>query len=348
MRTSELDFDLPPSLVAERPCEPRDACRLLHLSRMEGRVSHLSFRALGGRLSPGDLLVLNSARVDPARIHARLEPEGTPAEILLLDAGAGSRCRALVQSRRRPAPGARLVTEAGVVARLGERLPAGEWQVVVEGVEGGWSAVVAREGHMPLPPYILKRRGTRGDLPEDRDWYQTAFADRDGAVAAPTAGLHFTRRMLDELVARGIAIARVFLRVGPGTFLPVRAERVEDHRLLPEEFEIGPDAAERVRATKARGGRVIAVGTTVVRALEHCVRERGEVTAASGATGLLISPPFEFRAVDGLVTNFHLPRSTLLALVYAFGGTNEVRAAYAEAVRERYRFYSYGDAMLLL
>jgi S-adenosylmethionine:tRNA ribosyltransferase-isomerase len=241
-----------------------------------------------------------------------------------------------------------MITEGGAALYLGERLLSGEWQVFVESMEGGWSAVITREGHMPLPPYILKMRDGREDLPEDRDWYQTAFADRDGAVAAPTAGLHFTVQMLEDLVARGIGVARIFLRVGPGTFLPVRVERVEDHPLLSEEFEIKADCAERIRQTRVGGGRVIAVGTTVVRALEHCVRAHGEVVATTGATSLLVSPPFEFRAVDGLLTNFHLPRSTLLALVYAFGGTTEVRAAYAEAIRERYRFYSYGDAMLIL
>ncbi len=348
MRTDELDFELPPDLVAERPCVPRDACRLLRLVRSGGGISHATFRDLSSFLRRGDLLVLNSARVVPARIRARLEDGGATAELLLLDAGIGPDCRALANSRRRLAPGTRLVTEGGASARLGERCPSGDWRVSVEGVEGGWAGVATREGHMPLPPYILKKREGREDLPEDRDWYQTAFADRDGAVAAPTAGLHFTAEMLHEVAAQGIGIARIFLRVGPGTFLPVRAERVEEHRLLPEEFDLSPEAAEKVRSTRAAGGRVIAVGTTVVRALETCAKERGEVVASSGATELLVSPPFTFRAVDGLLTNFHLPRSTLLALVYAFGGTAEVRAAYAEAIRERYRFYSYGDAMLIL
>lgn len=348
MDTNELDFELPPDLVAERPCEPRDACRLLRLERREGGVSHARFSDLGSLLRPGDLLVLNSARVVPARIRARHVEGEAPAELLLLDAGPGSECHALANSRRRLVSGVRLVTEGGAAVRLGDRVPGGEWQAFVEGAEGGWAAVVAREGHMPLPPYILKRRAEGSDLPEDREWYQTTFADRDGAVAAPTAGLHFSSRMLGELGGCGIGIARIFLRVGPGTFLPVRVDRVEDHRLLAEEFEIGPECAAMVRRTRASGGRIIAVGTTVVRALEHCARECGEVVAVAGATDLLISPPFEFRVVDGLLTNFHLPRSTLLALVYAFGGATEVRAAYAEAVRERYRFYSYGDAMLLL
>jgi S-adenosylmethionine:tRNA ribosyltransferase-isomerase len=348
MRTEELDFDLPAELVAERPCEPRDACRLLRLDRAAGAVAHGAFRDLPGALRPGDLLVLNTARVAPARVRARLAEGGGAAELLLLDAGPGSRCRALASARRRLGAGARLVTEGGAVARLEERLPSGEWLAALESGEGGWVGVLGREGHMPLPPYILKKRPGKADVPEDREWYQTAFADRDGAVAAPTAGLHFTEGTLAALAARGVGVARMFLRVGPGTFLPVRAERVEDHRLLPEEFEIGADCAEQARRARAAGGRVIAVGTTVVRALEHCARERGEVAAFSGQTGLLISPPFEFRAVDGMLTNFHLPRSTLLALVFAFGGTVAVRAAYAEAVRARYRFYSYGDAMLLL
>jgi S-adenosylmethionine:tRNA ribosyltransferase-isomerase len=348
MRTAELEFDLPPHLVAERPCVPRDACGLLRLDRSGGGISHVPFRDLISFLRRGDLLVLNSARVVPARIRACLGDGGAAVELLLLDAGTGPACRALANSRRRLAPGTRLVTEGGASVRLGERCPSGEWRVSVEGVEGGWSGVATREGHMPLPPYILKKREGREDLPEDRDWYQTAFADRDGAVAAPTAGLHFTAEMLHEVAARGVGIARIFLRVGPGTFLPVRAEQVEDHRLLPEEFDISAEAAEKVHSTRAAGGRVIAVGTTVVRALETCAQKRGEVVASSGATGLLISPPFKFQVVDGLLTNFHLPRSTLLALVYAFGGTREVRSAYDEAVRGGYRFYSYGDAMLIL
>ncbi|MCC7517741.1 MAG: tRNA preQ1(34) S-adenosylmethionine ribosyltransferase-isomerase QueA [Verrucomicrobiae bacterium] len=348
MRTSELDYELPPELIAERPCEPRDAGRLLHLARDGGALRHARFAELAAFLRRGDLLVLNSARVLPARVLARLEPGAWPAELLLLDPGTGPTCRALAQAKRRLAPGARLVTEGGAVVRLGGRGASGEWTAQLEDAHEGWTGIAAREGHVPLPPYILRKRATRGDLPQDREWYQTVFADRDGAVAAPTAGLHFTARAFETLAERGIGVVRIFLRVGPGTFLPVRAECLEEHRLLPEEFEIGAESAERIRRARSEGGRVIAVGTTVVRALEHGARGRGEGAAASGSTDLFIRPPFEFRAVDGLLTNFHLPRSTLLALVYAFGGTEQVRAAYAAAVRERYRFYSYGDAMLIL
>lgn len=348
MRLEELEFDLPSRLIAAHPCEPRDGSRLLHVERGGGRIAHARFRDLGALLRPGDLLVVNTARVTAARVRARQKPEGTPVELLVLDAGTGRVCRALAGSRRPLKAGARLRSEGGAAILVEARRSDGSWGVLLEEREGGWIGLLAREGRMPLPPYILKKRAERSDAPEDRARYQTVFADREGAVAAPTAGLHFSEGMLTELAERGIGIARLFLRVGPGTFLPVRSARVEEHRLMAEEFEIGADCAEMVRKARASGGRVVAVGTTVVRALEHCARERGEVTPCSGATDLLICPPFSFRVVDGLLTNFHLPRSTLLALVYALGGAARVRAAYVEAVREGYRFYSYGDAMLLL
>lgn len=348
MRLEELEFDLPPHLIAAHPCEPRDGSRLLRLEREGGRIAHGRFRDLGALLRPGDLLVVNSARVVAARVRARQDPEGSPVELLVLDAGNDPVCRALAASRRSLKAGMRLRSEGGAAILIEARLPEGEWSLRLEEGDGGWRGLLAREGRVPLPPYILKMRPERAEAPADRERYQTVFADREGAVAAPTAGLHFSEGMLTEMAERGIGIARLFLRVGPGTFLPVRSACVEEHRLLAEEFEIGAECAERVRRTRASGGRVVAVGTTVVRALEHCVREHGEVRPVSGATDLLICPPFDFCAVDGLLTNFHLPRSTLLALVYALGGAARVRAAYAEAVREGYRFYSYGDAMLLL
>ncbi len=353
MRLEELDYSLPTRLIADRPAEPRDACRLMVVHRKTGAIEHRGFRELSSFLKAGDVLVLNSARVTPARFYAR--GPASKFEILVLDAGESSRCRALVKPAKKMRVGMRLSgIGTGNVFRVLSNTPAGQWELELEATGLSWRALLESEGHMPLPPYILKRRAETVDVPEDRVWYsdriwyQTAYADRDGAIAAPTAGLHFSMEMLGQLEMLGVDAARIFLKVGMGTFQPVRAATVEEHRLLPEMYEVSADAARRIADARARGGRVVAVGTTAVRTLEFCALRDGVVQPGSGETGLLITPPYQFRAVDALITNFHLPKTTLLALVYAFAGAGLIREAYEKAVREKYRFFSYGDAMLIL
>jgi len=354
LELSDLDFELPEELVAQVPAEPRGASRLLHLPLAGGAARHVRFADLPELLSPGDLVVMNDSRVLPARLTGRKE-SGGGVELLLVepledrggDAGAGAHGR----------PGARwrAMGQASKPIRAGARLDFGGLAAEVEGAEGDGffvvrldrggaelEAALERVGRVPLPPYIR-----REPSPSDRDRYQTVVARETGSVAAPTAGLHVTPALLERLAARGVARATVTLHVGPGTFLPVRTARLQDHRMHAERFHIPPDTARAVAAARARGGRVIAIGTTAVRALESATSPGG-LRHGAGRTDIFIRPGHAFRAVDGLVTNFHLPRSTLLALVCAFGGTERVLSAYREAVVQRYRFFTYGDAMALL
>jgi len=349
MRIEELDYVLPPGLIADRPAEPRETCRLMVVHREKGEIEHRQFTDLHSYLTNGDLLALNSARVTPARLFAHVDGDSTkPLEILVIDASASSRCHALVYPSRKVQPGFSLISLKTETSIRVMGIDDGQWQLELEKSAAGWRDLLEWEGHMPLPPYILKRRPSRSDQPEDRVWYQTTYADRDGAIAAPTAGLHFSKDMLEHVEKDGIDIARIFLKVGIGTFQPIHAKTVEKHLLAPEEYEVSNEAAGKINATRLRRKRVIAVGTTVVRTLEFCASEDGTIKPGTGATRLLIMPSHSFRGVDGLITNFHLPRTTLLALVYAFGGTELIRHAYATAIKERYRFFSYGDAMLIL
>lgn len=350
MRLDELDYDLPPDLIADRPSEPREGCRLMVVDRKTGAIEHRVFTDLPGWLNAGDLLVLNRARVSPARMFVhRPEHAAERIEILVVDGGVSWQCRALIRPSRKVRSGSVMRSAGGEVAiRAGERDAEGFWPLELEDPSRNWQQVLEDEGHVPLPPYILKRRADHSDRPEDRVWYQTAFADQEGAVAAPTAGLHFTEGMLQQVRERGVKIERLFLKVGPATFLPVRTETVEAHPMGSEEYEVNEATVARVAAARRRKGRVIAVGTTVVRTLESVADPDGRLRAGRGSTRLLIAPPFEFRVTDALITNFHLPRSTLLALVYALAGARLIRQAYAEAIARRYRFYSYGDAMLIL
>ena len=350
MKIEELDFDLPEELIAERPSEPRDACRLMVVHRGTGLIEHHSFLDLSTFLKRDDLLVLNSARVTPARMFATLDGDSKrELELLLVDAGETAKCRAMFLGSGRMADGTVLTaSRTGELIRVGAKANDGLRELELISGRVGWRKLLEIEGHMPLPPYILKRRASHSDQPEDRVWYQTIFADRDGAIAAPTAGLHFSAGMLAALEKDGVNVAQIFLKVGIGTFQPVRTATVEEHQLVPEEYEVGADAALKIAEARARRGRVVAVGTTAVRTLEFCAAGDGVVRAGSGSTGLMIAPPYRFRVTDVLLTNFHLPKSTLLALVYAFAGMDLLRRAYAEAVREKYRFFSYGDAMLIL
>ncbi|HEY4574657.1 MAG TPA: tRNA preQ1(34) S-adenosylmethionine ribosyltransferase-isomerase QueA [Thermoanaerobaculia bacterium] len=343
MLTSDFDYDLPASSIAQEPA-PRGESRLLVLDRT-GPERHARVRDLPRLLRPGDLLILNDTRVIPARLYGR-SAGGGKMEILLVEPLGEREWDALVKPGRRARPGARFEIGEGLVAEVIDKREDGRYRLrFSEPVEPH----LERLGHIPLPPYIH-----RPDTPEDRERYQTVYARRPGAVAAPTAGLHFTEALLREIEAAGIEIARVTLHVGIGTFKPVSAERIEEHRMERERYEIGEETAEAIRRARAAGRRIVAVGTTVVRTLEGAaLAGGGEVPAGSGSTDLFIypdspdSPGCPFQVVDALLTNFHLPRSTLLMLVSAFAGRERVLAAYAEAVREGYRFYSYGDAMLL-
>jgi S-adenosylmethionine:tRNA ribosyltransferase-isomerase len=326
--TRDFDYELPEERIAQEPA-PRGESRLLVLDA-EGRERHRRVRDLPVLLRPGDLLVLNDTRVIPARLYGR-RGEGR-MEVLLVEKLGDREWEALVRPGRRARPGTEIVFEglsAEVVGKREDRYRLRFSEPVEPHLD--------RLGHVPLPPYIH-----RPDEASDRDRYQTVFARTPGAIAAPTAGLHFSERLLEEIAVAGIGIARVTLHVGIGTFKPVSAERIEDHRMDRERYEVGEETAEAIRRTRESGGRIVAVGTTVVRTLES-----SGGAAGSGSTELFITPGFRFRVVDVLLTNFHLPRSTLLMLVSAFAGRERVLAAYEEAIREGYRFYSYGDAMLV-
>jgi S-adenosylmethionine:tRNA ribosyltransferase-isomerase len=334
----EFDYELPHELIAQEPLGERDASRLLMLPREEGPIRHTMVRELPRLLRRGDVLVVNDARVIPARVHGHKEATGGKVELLLVEPLGGADWLALGQASKPLRAGAVVEAHGARIAIVEAR---GEGEFVVRlPVEGDalWR-YLDDAGEMPLPPYI-----ERPVRPEDRERYQTIFARQRGAVAAPTAGLHFTPRLVEELRTSGIEIVPVTLWVGPGTFLPVRVRRVEEHRMHRERYEVPAATADALGAAR---GRIIAVGTTALRTLE-AAHDGHAVRAGPGATDLFITPGYRFRAVQGLFTNFHLPRSTLLMLVAAFAGLPRVKAAYAEAVERRYRFFSYGDAMLIV
>ncbi len=342
---STFDFDLPPERIAQEPPADRGASRLLRLAR-DGRfgIEHRRFDELPDLLRDGDLLVVNDVAVLAARIDLA-RASGGRVRGLLLEAPRDGSARALLEGRGRLKDGEALHVPGGGTATLAERIGGGEWLLRCDSAET--AARLLASGRMPLPPYIARapHADPRDDL--DRERYQTVFAAGAlGAVAAPTAGLHFTRGVLDRLAARGVAVASVTLDVGRGTFEPVRTDRLAEHAMHAERFRVPDVTAEAIAAAKRRGGRVVAVGTTVVRTLESAV-EDGAVRAGAGSTSLFIRPPFRFRAIDAMITNFHLPKSTLLVLVCAFAGTERVLAAYRAAVAAGYRFFSYGDAMLV-
>ncbi len=355
-----LTYELPKELIAQEPCRPRDSSRMMVLPRREGMISHRVFRDLPELLRPGDLLVLNDTRVIPARLHGCKAATGGKVELLLLQleverSGEKARVyRCLGQPARSLKPGTRLAFDHGSLQAEIVAWEEGERLIRFEG--RGAEQALARLGEIPLPPYI-----GRPVRPEDAEWYQTVYAREAGAVAAPTAGLHFTGELLEKVLALGARTAFVTLHVGWGTFKPVGEREMAAGRLHPERYFIPEETVEAIRKTKKEGGRVIAVGTTVVRTLETLAGgdADGEASAAAphdgrtrgqreGRTDLFIRPGFEFKAVDGLITNFHLPGTSLLLLVAAFAGEERVLEGYREAVRQRYRFYSYGDAMLIL
>ncbi len=334
MKTADFVYDLPADLIAQTPIEPRDAARLLVLDRSSGSIGHRHFYELPDLLKPGDLLVANESRVIPARIFARKAHSGGAIEILLLRRMDDLTWQALLRGHRLRV-GTRIEIETGLIAQVIEHSPTGEFVIRFD---RAIDAQLDRVGVMPLPPYIHARL-------DDPNRYQTVYAHTPGSAAAPTAGLHFTRQLIDRLKERGIDLARVTLHVGLDTFKPVESEDVEQHHIHSEYMEFDQATALRVRQAKQAGRRVIAVGTTAVRVLETAARNG--LQAFSGDTNLFIYPGFEFRAIDGLITNFHLPRSSLLMLVSAFAGKEKIDRAYVEAIAQKYRFFSFGDAMLI-
>ena len=339
MQLSDFDFPFDPSLVAMQPVIPRDRARLLCLDRMTQTLVHRQVADLPFLLDPGDLLVVNDTRVMAARIAGKKLPSGTMVEVLFVKDLGHEVWDVMVKGTFHV--GQVIEFDRQSRATILKRDAAGTHMKVESPIPV--CQLLRESGQMPLPPYI-KRPPSR----DDHGWYQTLFAKHEGAIAAPTAGLHFTADLLSRLAQRSIKVAAITLHVGPATFKPVTVERIEDHQMGAEYFEIGDEAARAIAQAKQASRRVVAVGTTVVRTLETAASETGAVAPMSGESRLFVTPGFQFKVVDALMTNFHLPKTTLVMLVSALAGTESMRRAYAEAVRERYRFYSYGDAMLIL
>jgi len=352
MVTADFDYDLPADLIAQRPLARRDDSRMMVVSRKDGRIHHLRFKEFPDHLNQGDLLVLNDSKVIPAKAWGRRGEASV--EFLFIREKAAGLWDVLCKPAKRVQAGDKIVFPAGLEAEVAETGDEGRrtLKFPIVDVLGHLKSI----GFAPLPPYIKRKKEDVKDRPADLDRYQTVFAAKDGAIAAPTAGLHFTPGILNEIRGKGVSIVEVTLDVGPATFQPVRVERLEDHRMLEETYAIPEAAAKAIAGAKNASRPVIAVGTTVVRTLEGAALSGDaappgsapRLPAGSGSTRLFIHPGFEFRIVDRLLTNFHLPKSTLLMLVAAFAGRDLVLAAYREAVRERYRFFSYGDCMLIL
>ncbi len=343
MRLNDFDYELPPELIAQKPADRRDASRLMVLDRAESSVCEAAFPDIGRFFRGGDLLVLNDTRVIPARLLG-VKESGGRVEIFLVKrlAGEGQMWECLVRCSKKPRPGSIINLPDGMTARVEGSEEDGNW-IVSFSPSGNFDEWLERAGSMPLPPYI--RRPADGD---DRERYQTVFARVKGAVAAPTAGLHFTGELLGELRGKGVEIATLTLHVGLGTFLPVRVENPAEHRMHREFYSIPPGTASAVNERKSGNGRVIAVGTTTTRALEQAAAPDGTLSPGEGEADIFIYPGYKFKVIDGLITNFHLPCSTLLMLVSAFAGRDFVMKAYEEAVRRRFRFFSYGDAMIIV
>ncbi len=342
MRLDDFDYELPPELIAQTPAAARSASRLLHLDGVSGQVRDQRFTDLLDLLHPGDLLVLNDTRVIKARLTGR-KASGGKIEVLIERVLVSGHVHAQVRASHAPLPGSALLLGAGVEATVIGRHE-DLYELRFSGTDPGPAGVfdlLERHGALPLPPYI-----THAPDAGDEMRYQTVYAAIPGAVAAPTAGLHFDAALLDALRARGVATALLTLHVGAGTFQPVRVQNLAEHRMHSECYSLSQATVDALRATRAAGGRIIAVGTTSLRALETAAAG-GELVAGAGETRLFVTPGYRFRIVDRLITNFHLPKSTLLMLVSAFGGIDPIRRAYQHAIAQRYRFFSYGDAMLI-
>lgn len=344
---SDFDYELPTSQIAQHPLPDRAASRLLMLERASGAIRHLHFRDIVGLIPSGDVLAINTSRVIPARLRGKREGGGGTggagdAEILVVRELAGQTWLAMGHPGGKLKPGRRVRFGDDSAVEIVEVLGGGLRRVRFTGALDA-RATLAKYGEVPLPPYIRRPPNA-----QDHERYQTVYATHDGSVAAPTAGLHFTTELLAQIHERHILVTALDLHVGPGTFKPIDAEQIEEHQMHPEAYEIPAATADLINEKKGVGCGVWAVGTTVVRALESAADDAGHVHAGIGETALFIRPPYPFKVVDQLITNFHLPRSTLLMLVCAFGGYDQVMRAYREAVREGYRFYSYGDAMVIL
>ena len=341
MKTSDFDYNLPEELIAQTPVEPRDHSRLLVYDRADGSIQHLHFYDLPRFLNAGDVMVINDTRVIPARLLGEKEETHVPVEILLLKRLEKDLWEALVRPGRRLAPGTWCSFGDGLLrAEIVDRAPEGA-RLVRFHYQGVFEEILDRLGQMPLPPYIHKRL-------QDRERYQTVYAREEGSAAAPTAGLHFTPELLETIRQKGVDIVPVLLHVGLGTFRPVKEEDVSQHQMHVEHYEVTPEAAERINRARAEGHRCVCIGTTSVRTLETASTEDGLVHAQNGDTGIFIMPGYHFKATDALVTNFHLPQSTLLMLISALMGREEALRVYNIAVEEKYRFFSFGDAMLIL
>jgi len=342
MRIEEFDYTLPRSLIAQYPSPKRGDSSLMILHRRSGTIEHRIFRDISNYLKPGDLLVMNNTRVLPARLIGRKETGGK-VEMLLIPSRNGIRgeWEVLIKGSGKVKSGVRIQFGQDIYGEVKE-VKKGRGKIYFSGLEEV-IRILQKIGHIPLPPYIK-----REDEPLDRDRYQTIFAERDGSIAAPTAGLHFTPSLLKSLRDHGVNTTWITLHIGIGTFAPLKVENVEDHRMETEWVEISEEVAEKIEETKARGRKVIAVGTTTTRALESFSDAEGRVKAGKNFSSLFIYPPYCFRVIDGLVTNFHLPKSTLIMLASAFVGKDLLMKAYKEATQRKYRFYSYGDAMLIL
>ena len=340
MKTSDFAFDLPEELIAQDPLEDRSSSRLMLLDKNTGEISHRIFHEITSFLRAGDCLVINDTKVIPARLLGRKEGTGANIEILLLKRKENDVWETLVKPGKKCRPGARILFGNGELkAEILEILPDGNRHVRFY-YDGIFEEVLDRLGQMPLPPYITHQL-------KDKNRYQTVYAKYEGSAAAPTAGLHFTRELLGQIEEMGVNIARVTLHVGLGTFRPVKVDNVLDHHMHSEFYQVAEAAAEMINHTRKEGGRIISVGTTSTRTLESAASDDGMVHAGSGDTDIFIYPGYKFKVIDGLITNFHLPESTLLMLVSALAGREHVLRAYREAVKERYRFFSFGDAMFI-
>ncbi len=341
MKITDFDYHLPEELIAQEPAPRRDLSRLMIVYRDKPLIEHRLFKDVVNYLNPGDLLVLNDTKVIPARLPGKKLKGGAEMEVLLLKPLDERRWEALVRPGRRIKPGDTLLFGDGLFSGTVEESTAYGGRVIRFSYTGRFADLLSKAGKMPLPPYIKKYSG-------DPLRYQTVYARQEGSVAAPTAGLHFTEELLAEIRTKGVEIASIVLHVGLGTFRPVKVSDITRHQMHAEYYEISEQTARTVNEAKKRGGRLVAVGTTTVRCLEAAARESGEVPPAKGWTELFIYPGYRFKVIDAMITNFHLPRSTLLMMVSAFAGREKILAAYRVAVEERYRFYSFGDAMLIM